>query len=116
MKITLKMKLLALAAASVIALTGCSVDQTKEAKLPSAEVQADSGKIPNYEIKKTQEGEMPDVDVDLKDGQMPQFDVDTAEVDVKMEKETVEVPKVTTEKKEIELPDVDVKMPKDNEE
>lgn len=113
MKITTKTKLIVVAAATVMALTGCSVKQTKEAKLPSAEVQADAGQLPNYEINKTQEGEMPKVDVDVKDGQMPKFDVDTADVDVKMEKEKITVPKVTTEEKEIELPDVDVKMPED---
>ena len=48
---------------------------------------------------KTQEGELPDVDV--QGGQLPQYEVETPEVDVNSK--TVEV----------EVPNVDVEMPKD---
>lgn len=50
-------------------------------------------------VTQTEEGEMPDVDVKVEDGKVPEYDVDAADVDVK------------TEKKTIEVPDVDVNMP-----
>lgn len=53
------------------------------------------------DVDQTKEAELPEVEV--KDGQMPEYDVDTAEVEV------------GTEKKTIEVPDVDVKMPGDAE-
>lgn len=53
------------------------------------------------DVDQTQEGEMPEVSVE--GGQMPEFDVETADVDV------------GTEKKTIEVPTVDVKMPGDAE-
>lgn len=54
-------------------------------------------------VKQTQEGEMPDVDVEAKGGQVPKYDVDAADVDVK----------AGTEKREVTVPtvDVDVKPP-----
>lgn len=55
------------------------------------------------EVEKTQEGEMPEVDVDVKAGQLPKYEVDAPEVDVKMKTKTIE----------IEVPDVDVTLPKD---
>jgi hypothetical protein len=52
-------------------------------------------------VKQTQEGKAPEVEV--KGGQIPKYDVDPADVEV------------TTKKKEITVPDVNVKMPpKDN--
>ena len=61
-------------------LASCTVDQTKETKLP-------------------------DVDVDVKAGQMPAFDVDWADVDVGTRTETVTVPtvKVVMEELEVEM-------------
>lgn len=44
------------------------------------------------DVKKTQEGELPDVNVDVKDGQVPKYDVDAGDVDVKTEKKVIEVP------------------------
>jgi hypothetical protein len=56
-------------------------------------------------VQQTEEGEMPDVDVQAEGGKLPEYDVDAADVDVKTEERTVKVP------------DVDVTMPeeKDNE-
>lgn len=51
------------------------------------------------DVDKTQEGEMPTVDVDAEGGALPAYDVETAEVDV----DTKEVL--------VEVPDVDVEMP-----
>lgn len=58
-----------LAAASILGLAACDVDQTKEAELPEVEVNASGG-------------------------QMPEFDVDAATVNVGTENKTIEVPTV----------------------
>lgn len=50
-------------------------------------------------VRQTEEGEMPDVDVSAEGGNLPEYDVDAADVDV------------TTEKREVTVPDVDVNMP-----
>ena len=51
---------------------------------------------PGCDVDKTQEGELPDMNVDVEGdpGQMPEYDVETPEVDVTTETETVEVPDV----------------------
>lgn len=54
------------------------------------------------DVDQTQEGEMPDVDVE--GGEMPEYDVDAPDVDVGTQEETITVP------------DVDVDMPDDDEE
>ncbi len=59
-------------ATAALALSACSVDQTEE-------------------------GEMPEVDVDAEGGNMPEYDVDTADVEVGTEEQTVEVPTVDVE-------------------
>lgn len=41
------------------------------------------------DVQKTQEGEMPKVDVDVKGGQVPKYDVDAADIDVKKKQVTV---------------------------
>jgi len=53
------------------------------------------------EVKKTQEGEMPDVKVE--GGQIPKYDVDAPEV--KIEKKTIKLPDSIT------VPDVDIITP-----
>jgi hypothetical protein len=100
-------------AAGSIFMSGCSVEQTREAKIPDIDVSADAGQLPKYEVTKTQDGEMPTVDVDSKGGQLPAFDIDVADVDVSAEKKTVDVPKpiVVVEEESVEVPDVDVEMP-----
>lgn len=42
------------------------------------------------DMKQTQEGKLPDVEV--KDGQVPKYDVDAADVDVKTEEKVITVP------------------------
>lgn len=61
--------LLAAAVAAAFAVTGC-------------------------EFEKTQEGELPDVDVDVEGGQLPAYEVDAPDVDVEMEEKTIKVPTV----------------------
>lgn len=63
------------------------------------------------EVKKTQEGKAPDVDVSVKGGQVPKYDVETADVNVHKETKEVAVPKVTMEKEKVSVPNVDVNMP-----
>lgn len=63
-------------------------------------------------VTKTQEGEMPKVEVETKGGQLPKYDVKTPTVEVGSEKRDVNVPTVKTEKREVEVPKVDVKPPK----
>jgi len=50
-------------------------------------------------VEKTEEGEMPDVDVEA--GKLPEYDVDPAKVEIK------------TDTKKVIVPDVNVKIPKD---
>jgi hypothetical protein len=63
-------------------------------------------------VTKTQEGEMPQVEVSTKGGQLPKYDVKTPTVAVGSEKRDVTVPTVKTEKREVKVPTVDVKPPK----
>ncbi|QCZ93682.1 hypothetical protein [Salinimonas iocasae] len=91
---------LAITLGALLALGGCDVDKTQEGEAP--EVEADAGNMPEYEVEQTEEGEMPSVDVE--GGEMPEYDVDTADVEV------------GTEKKVVEVPEVDVEMPEDDEE
>jgi hypothetical protein len=63
------------------------------------------------DVKKTQDGEAPQVKVE--GGKLPKYDVETADVSVKKKETEVTVPKVTSEKKTITVPDVDVTMPKE---
>lgn len=71
-----------------LALYGCDVDQTREARAP---------------------------DVDVEGGQLPAYDVDTPEVDVEQEKRQVTVPDVDvqTEERTVTVPEVDVEPPKE---
>ena len=50
------------------------------------------------DVEQTQEGELPEVDV--QGGQAPEYDVDTADVDVGTEERVVEVPTVDVEEPE----------------
>lgn len=66
------------------------------------------------QVRQTEEGEMPEVEV--KGGEVPEYDVDTADVEVTGEERQVTVPDVdvTTEERTVTLPDVDVKSPEEN--
>ncbi len=74
------------AAAFAVVLSGCDVEQTREAKLP---------------------------DVDVEGGQAPAYDVDAPDVDVGTQERTVTVPDVDVdvnkEKRTVTVPDIDVK-------
>lgn len=63
-------------------------------------------------VEQTEEGEMPEVNVE--GGNMPEYDVDTANVEVGTETATATVPEVTTETTQVTVPDVDVQTPSEN--
>jgi hypothetical protein len=67
------------------------------------------------EMKKTESGELPEVDVDVETeaGNLPEYDVEWADVDLKTTTRTVEVPKVVVvmEEEEVEVPVLDLDMP-----
>ena len=73
------------------------------------------------DVDKTQEGELPQVDVDVEGGQLPRYDVNAPEIDVATRDEEVTIPDVDIdvdrEERTITLPDVDVDIPdeEDNE-
>jgi len=70
--------------------------------IPGALLVASLG-LAGCDVEKTEEGKMPDVDVNVEEGKLPKYDVDAPDVDV------------NTEKKVITVPDVDVDMPDDDE-
>lgn len=87
------LKIFALALIFVMPLVGCTVEQTEE-------------------------GELPDVDVEVEGGNLPKYDVDAAEIEVGMEDKTVTVPDVDvdvdTKDVKVKVPDVDIEMPDEN--
>ena len=62
------------------------------------------------DIDQNKETKLPTVEVDAKGGQLPTFDVDTADVDVGTTNTTIEVPevKVETEKTKVEVPTISI--------
>jgi uncharacterized lipoprotein len=81
-------KILTVASALSLGLTmaGCSVDKTEDGEAPSMDVDADAGELPEYDV------DTPDVNV----GTETQT-VDVPDVDVNTTEETVEVPTVDVE-------------------
>lgn len=92
-KAILKSAALVVALGSVLALSACNVEKTEEGKLPEVDVDANTGQLPAYEV------ETADVDVGTKQAEVAVPDVD---VDVNSKQATVPVP------------DVDVNMPNEN--
>ena len=109
-----KLNLIAIALLAT-ATTAWDVSVKEEGSLPDVDVSGDAGQVPEYKIEKTQEGKMPSMDVDVEGGNMPDIDVDTADVDMSMEKKAVKVPDVDVEMKEktMSVPTIDVDMPDD---
>jgi uncharacterized lipoprotein len=68
------------------------------------------------QVRQTEEGELPEVEV--QGGNMPEYDVDTADVEVTTREADVTVPDVdvTTEERTITVPDVNVRTPEENRE
>jgi hypothetical protein len=99
---------------------GCDVQVKEEGELPNVDVDvnADSGQLPEYEVKQTQEGELPsvDVDVDADAGKLPEIEVQGPDVEIGTKTVDVQVPDVDVQMEEtqIEVPTVDVEMPGEN--
>ncbi len=55
------------------------------------------------DVEQTEEGEMPEIEA--KGGNMPEYDVDTADVEVGTETETVEVPTIDVEEADASEPE-----------
>ena len=64
-------------------------------------------------VEKTQEGKLPDVDVDVDSGRWPKYDVNWADVDVGTTERTIEVPEIEfkREKKTVSVPYIDINPP-----
>ena len=71
-----KSAVLAVALASTFALAACDVDQTQEGELPDVDVEVqDPGQVPKYDV------DAPDVDVGTKDVTVPVPDIDVEPAD-----------------------------------
>lgn len=74
-KLTTRNAFFAVCSASLLlALSGCKVEQTEEGRLPDVDVQADGGKLPKYEV------------------ETPEVEVGTKTVEVEVPTATVEMP------------------------
>ena len=102
-------RILAALIVPIVALTFASCDVETDG---TGDVKVDPGKLPKYEVKKTEEGRAPDVDVTL-----PDVKVKGPDIDVKTEEKTITVPNVDVnmEKKTITVPDIDIRVPKEGE-
>jgi hypothetical protein len=71
--------------------------------------------LTSCDIKKTEGGDMPEVDIDIQaeSGELPEYDVDWMSVDVATTTKMVEVPKlvIVMEEEEVEVPVLDIDMP-----
>ena len=81
--------LLPVAMVSAVLVTGCEVEKTSEGDVT----------LPKYEVNKVQEGNVT----------VPEYEVKTPDITVEEKKVEVAVPKVTTERETITVPDIDVK-------
>jgi len=74
------------------------------------------GSLAGCKVEQTEEGAMPDVDVQVEEGALPAYDVEPAEVTVGSREVDVDVPKVDvyTEEEQVRVPTIDVDMPEDN--
>jgi len=78
----------ALVTAGALGLAGCDVEKTQEGNVS----------VPQYEVEKKAGGDVT----------LPKYDVTTPDVKVGSAETTINVPKVTTEEKKIEVPTVQV--------
>ena len=62
-----------------------------------------------WSLNQTKEGDLPSVEVKAEGGQLPEFDADSKEVVVGTTETNIEVPKVTTETEKVDVPVVGVK-------
>jgi len=65
-------------------------------------------------VEKTEEGKMPDVDIEVESGELPEYDVETPDIDIQTEEKTITVPDVDLEETQVEVPTVEVTLPDEN--
>lgn len=66
--------------------------------------------ISSCTVEKTEEGKMPEVDVQVESGETPKYKIDWAKVDISTRTKTIEVPKVVivTEKRQVKVPYIEI--------
>lgn len=77
-----------LVAVGALGLAGCDVEKTREGNVS----------MPKYEVEKKASGDVT----------LPKYDVTTPDVKVGSAEATINVPKVTTEEKKVEVPTVQI--------
>ncbi|MBT8102959.1 MAG: hypothetical protein KJO95_08305 [Gammaproteobacteria bacterium] len=100
-----------IAGIATLAVAGCDVEQTREAKLPKVDVKVDKGQLPAYEIKQTKKARIPAVDVAVESGQLPEVEVETADIEVGRKEISVPIPDVELKDTKVTVPTVDIEMP-----
>lgn len=70
------------------------------------------------EVKRTETGETPDIEVKTEPGKLPKYEVNWTKVNIGTRTKTIKVPKVMVvmEEREVEVPYLDLNMPDSNEE
>jgi len=71
-----------------------------------------AGGLAGCDVDVEDQGELPTVDVEP--GEAPDVDVETPEVDVETETDTVTLPDVDMEQTEVDVPSVDVDIPEED--
>ena len=94
---TKKLTTLLCAASSAmgLALVSCEVEKTQEGNLPDVNVEGET-QLPKYEVTKTQEGNLPEVTTEG-EVQLPKYNVEGPDVEVGSKTIEVEVPTVDVE-------------------
>lgn len=89
-------------------------------KLMPLGILAAAGLLAGCNVEQTEEGRLPDVDVDARGGELPEFDVDAPDVDVGTREAEIDVPDVDvdvdTQRETVTVPDIDVQAPENENE
>ncbi|GAB4183268.1 MAG: hypothetical protein Tsb002_05300 [Wenzhouxiangellaceae bacterium] len=67
------------------------------------------------DIEQTEQGSLPEIDVEASAGNLPEYDIDWANIEIRTDTQMVEVPKliVVMEEVEVDMPYIDIDMPGD---
>lgn len=103
--------LLAIAAVAWFSVTYFEVDAAGDFELPSIDVDADGGQMPEYDVEQEQEAELPDVDVQGEAGEIPEVEVRGPDVEVGTDEMNVPVPDIDMKETDVTVPDVDIEQP-----
>jgi len=92
----------------------------RQLALMSAMALASGSLLIGCTVEQTEEGELPDVDMQVEGGNMPKYDVDAAEVEVGSRPAQVTVPTmdvdVGSEEKTVRVPTIDINTAQDDDE